>query len=379
MSDAAYPAFADEELARRERLVAALLRESDVDAVVAYAAGRNHEAYWLASWPGTRESYLMWPAQGVPILLVQLFNHVPNARRMARRVDVRWGGPSNARTLVAALRERGAVRRVGVVGGMPWAVADDVRREVPGIELVDLTSRVRALRAVKSLAEIERYRVACRLADRAMEALERETRPGMREAELEAVVECAYGRDGRHGIHFMATTPMRAPLIGVPSQVQSQRRLEPGDVLITEITAEYWGYGGQIHRAYAIASEPTAEYGRLHDVAVEAFERVCGVLRDGATSEDVLDAAEVVHERGLTIYDDLLHGAEQLQPILKTRRTTHTPVPSFTFRENMVVVVQPNVVRDDGLAGLQVGETVRITRTGVERMHAYPMRFVRCG
>jgi hypothetical protein len=86
----------------------------------------------------------------------------------------------------------------------------------------------------------------------------------------------------------------------------------------------------------------------------------------------------VVHERGLTIYDDLLHGSSQLPPILKTRRTTHTPVRSFTFRENMVVVVQPNVIRDDERAGVQVGETVRIARGGVERLHAYPMRFVRC-
>jgi hypothetical protein len=32
-----------------------------------------------------------------------------------------------------------------------------------------------------------------------------------------------------------------------------------------------------------------------------------------------------------------------------------------------------------GTAGLQVGETVRITKDGTERLHAYPMRFVRCG
>lgn len=374
-----YPAFSDAELARRRALVIELMRATGLEALVAYAAGRNAESYWLANWPGTRESYLVWPLHGDAILLVQLFNHVPNARRMAVGADVRWGGPSNARSLVLALRERDAVRRVGVVGGLPWAVADEIRREIAGLELVDVSARMRALHLVKSTEELERLRVACRLTDRAMEALEREARPGMREAELEAIVECAYGREGRHGIHFMATTPMRDPRVGVPSQIQSHRRIAPGDILITEITAEYWGYSGQIHRAYAIASAPTDEYRRIHDVAVETFDRVCAVLRDGATSEDVLDAAEVVHDRGLTIYDDLLHGTDQLPPILKTRRTTHTPVAPFTFREDMVVVVQPNVIREDGRAGLQVGETVRITKTGVERLHAYPMRFARAG
>lgn len=374
-----YPTFSDAEFARRRALVAELMRANGLEAIVAYAAGKNAESYWLANWPGTRESYLLWPARGEPILLVQLFNHVPNARRMTVGAEVRWGGPGNAASLAAALRERDAVRRVGVVGGLPWAVADEVRRTISGVELVDVTRGMRALHLVKSAEELDRLRIACRLTDRAMLALEHEARPGMREAELEAIVECAYGRDGRHGIHFMATTSMRDPRIGVPSQIQSHRRIEAGDVLITEITAEYWGYSGQIHRAYAIAAEPTDEYRRLHDVAVETFERVCAVLRDGATSEDVLDAAEVVHERGSTIYDDLLHGTDQLPPILKTRRTTHTPVPTFTFREDMVVVVQPNVIRDDGDAGLQVGETVRITKGGIERLHAYPLRFVRAG
>lgn len=378
MGEELFPEFSDAEIARRRGLLADLMREQDVECVVLYGAGKNAEAYWLTNWPGTRESYLVWPRTGEPVLLVQLFNHVPNARRMTRGAEVRWGGSTSAATLADLLRERGMTRRVGVSGALPWRVADELRQKIAGLELVDLSAKVRALHLVKSAEELERLRIACRLTDRAMVALEREVRPGMREAELEAIVECAYGREGRHGIHFMATTPMRSPEIGVPSQIQSWRRIAAGDVLITEISAEYWGYSGQIHRAYAIGADPTPEYRRIHDVAVETFERVCGALRDGATSDDVLDAAEVVHERGLTIYDDLLHGTNQLPPILKTRRTTHTPVKGFVFREDMVVVVQPNVVREDTRAGMQVGETVRITRDGVERLHAYPMRFVRC-
>ncbi len=374
-----YPEFSEAEFARRRALVAGLLRDADVDCLVAYGAGKNAEAYWLTNWPGTRESYLVWPRSGDGMLLVQLFNHVPNARRMARGADVRWGGPSKAASLIETLDTVGARRRVGVAGSLPWRVADEVRAKRSGLELVDLSAKMRALHLVKSAEEMKRLRIACRLTDRAMEALEREARQGMREIELEAIVECAYGREGRHGIHFMATTPMAEPAIGVPSQIQSLRRIEKGDVLITEISAEYWGYSGQIHRAYAIGADPTPEYRRIHEVAVETFEHVCAVLREGATSEDVLDAAEVVHERGLTIYDDLLHGTNQLPPILKTRRTTHTPVRDFVFREDMVVVVQPNVVREDGRAGVQVGETVRITKDGIERLHAYPMRFIRCG
>jgi Xaa-Pro aminopeptidase len=355
----------------------------DVDCLLLFGAGRTMDVQYLVDWPGTRESYLILPASGSPTLLVQFFNHVPNAKRVARLDDVRWAGPGSIDGVVAALAERMPEgRRLGLVGGVSWRLTGAIRERLPKTDVVDLTYELRMVRAIASEEEIGYLREAARMTDIAMTALERETRPGMRERELVHVVESAItAAGGTPGIHFMATTPMSAPMIGVPSQLQSDRVIASGDVLITEISAHSWGYGGQVHRAYAIGADPTAAYQRLHDVAAEVFERIRGVLRDGATVAHVLDAAEVVHERGLTIYDDLLHGTDQLAPVIQTRRTARHPQPeSFVFRENMVVVVQPNVVTDGtGTSGLQVGETVRITKDGAERLHAYPMRFVRCG
>jgi Xaa-Pro aminopeptidase len=375
--------FREAELARRATAVRARMASQDVDGLLVFGAGRTMDVQYLVDWPGTRESYLIFPASGSPVLLVQFFNHVPNAKRVARIDDVRWAGAGSIDGVVAALAERMPEgRRLGLVGAVSWRLAAAIRERLPRVDLVDFTNELRMVRAIASQEEIAYLREAARMTDAAMIALERETRPGMRERELVHVVESAItAADGTPGIHFMATTPMSAPTIGVPSQLQSDRIIAVGDVLITEISGHSWGYGGQIHRAYAIGAEPTAAYQRLHDVAAEVFERIRGVLRDGATVAHVLDAAEVVHERGLTIYDDLLHGTDQLAPVIQTRRTARHPQPeSFVFRENMVVVVQPNVVTDGtGTSGLQVGETVRITKDGAERLHAYPMRFVRCG
>ena len=376
------PRFSEAELARRATAVRARMAIQDVDGLLVFGAGRTMDVQYLVDWPGTRESYLIFPASGSPALLVQFFNHVPNAKRVARLDDVRWAGAGSIDGVVAALAERMPEgRRLGLVGGVSWRLAAAIRARLPKVDLVDFTNELRMVRAVVSDAEIAYLHEAARMTDAAMIALENETRPGMREHELVHVVESAITRaGGTPGIHFMATTPMSAPAIGVPSQLQSDRIIAAGDALVTEISAHHWGYGGQIHRAYAIGADPTAAYQRLHDVATETFERIHGVLRDGATVADVLDAAEVVHERGLTIYDDLLHGTDQLPPVIQTRRTARHPQPeSFVFRENMVVVIQPNVVTDGtATSGLQIGETVRITKDGVERLHAYPMRFVRC-
>jgi hypothetical protein len=41
----------------------------------------------------------------------------------------------------------------------------------------------------------------------------------------------------------------------------------------------------------------------------------------------------------------------------------------------MIVVIQPNVVTRDHTAGVQTGEMVLITTTGIERFHAIPRGF----
>lgn len=357
------------------------MSDEGIECLLLYGRGRDLDVQYLSDWPGTREAYLVFPREGDPILFVQLSNHLPNATRTAAVDDVRWGGVDSAASLTAALRERDLARgRIGLVGAVPWQHQAALARALPEVAWADAGAILRDLRQIKSDEELARLRIACRFTDMAMEALERDVRPGLREDQLAAIVECAYSHDGgTHGIHFLATTPMRAPEIGVPAQIPSRRVIERGDVLITEISAEHWGYSGQIHRAYAIGEPPTDAYRRLHDAAVECYERMVAVLSEGATAQSVVDAAEVVHDRGYTLYDDLLHGTNQLPPILRSRQTLHRPVPDFTFREGMVVVVQPNVVTANARMGLQVGETVRVTKTGVERLHAYPMRFVVCG
>ncbi|HJT59541.1 MAG TPA: M24 family metallopeptidase, partial [Ktedonobacteraceae bacterium] len=140
------------------------------------------------------------------------------------------------------------------------------------------------------------------------------------------------------------------------------------------------GYPGQILRPFAIGMPPTPQYQHMYDIAVETFHRIASVIRPGATVDDVLDAGEYIHSAGFSIYDDLLHGfgGGYLPPVLRTRRTSPRPPAPLTFKENMTVVIQPNVITEDERMGVQVGELVRVTHTGVESLHRYPLRFVRC-
>ena len=379
-----YPRFSDAEFSRRYQAVRAIMAEADLTAIVLYGLpGFDAEVQYLSNFPVSREAVLLFPAEGEPALFVQYFNHLPTARSLACFPDVRWGGPDTIVSAAEQMRERGLTsQRFGFAGLFPAQRLATLQKELPEATFVDVTAQLLHLRLFKSPEEVEFMRKGATFSDLAIEALEQQVRPGITEQKLAAIVEDAYlGLGGKTHIHYMATTSMNNPGVCVPSQYLSQRVIEQGDVLITEISASYHGYAGQILRPFAIGTLPTAEYQQLFEVAVETFSRIAHVLRDGTTSEEILETAEYIHARGFTIYDDLVHGfgPGAYYPSLRTRRTSAKPPQPFVFRENMTVVIQPNIITENERMGVQVGELVRVTRNGVESLHRYPQHFIRCG
>ena len=181
---------------------------------------------------------------------------------------------------------------------------------------------MRMMRTVRSVEEIDRIRLASKLTDQSIQAMAQELKEGMREDEIPAIIEPVYLKQGGYaGIHFMSSMPMRNPDFPVPSQFHSSRKLQKGDCLITEISGAYSGYSGQIHRTFSIGEGPTAEWKRMHDAAVEGFETLTRVIKDGATTTEAEEAAEIIHKRGYSIYDDLVHGVNQYPPIFQTKTT----------------------------------------------------------
>jgi len=375
-----FPSFSEADIARRHEALRHLVERHGAVGALVYGAGRfQSDLQYLSNWPGGWEGFVVLPLAGEPVLLVQLYNHVPLAERLSLIPNTRWAGPDSVKTVADCLRDLGGGHRVGLIGALPFSHYERLQALLPQTIWVDLTPAFRELRSQYSAEEMDFFRLAARLTDRSMERLERELRPGLREYELAAIVESAYLEAGGYaGIHFMASTSMRDPQAFVPHQYQSNRQLRAGDVVLTEISGSFWGYTGQIHRTFFLG-EPTPEYVRIHDVAVAAFEAIEGVLKHGATVEEVLTAAELIDQAGYAIFDDLLHGANQYPPILRTRSSDHGSSRGFVFQEDMVVTVQPQPITPDRRIGLQFGETVRITRSGVERLHRYPRKMVVVG
>jgi len=372
-----YPRFSDAEYARRHTALGKVLETAGVDHVLIVTDHRSGNApQWVTGWPGTVEAYVIFKPGERMTMHVEWFNHFPLAKRLAVGVDVRWGEHRGIQKTVEELKRRGA-KRVGLIGPL---VVSKCRVLEEHFHVVLLDAEYVRLRLIKSEEEIDWLRIGAALSDAGLKELIDNCRPGLSERELANLVERAYvGQGGTTFIHYIGVTSMADPHICVPPQFASSRKVKTGDVVFCELSASFWDYSGQVLRSFTVGADPTPLYRDLHAAAEAAFDTVTAKIRHGTTMQEIIDAAGVIEKRGFTIYDDLMHGfgGGYFPPIVGSRSRPAGPLPKMTLEENMTVVVQPNVVTRDHKAGVQVGELIRVTKTGFQRLHSAPRGFFR--
>ncbi len=112
---------------------------------------------------------------------------------------------------------------------------------------------------------------------------------------------------------------------------------------------------------------------------MECYHRVFEVLKPGNTGEDVKRAAGFIEAKGYRTQDALLHGwgitIEPPRVDLPCALIKRELAP-VTFREGMLLVLQPHVVTADARRGVQVGNLVTVEARGARSLQRYPMEFI---
>jgi Xaa-Pro aminopeptidase len=367
------PGFTAAEYARRRHRVTEIAAQHGVDVVVGYGAHRSGSVVpWLTGWPVTREAVVVLAPGRQPILLVNFYNHVPNARRIAHEAAVEWCGERTADTVRDLLARLGGARRVGVMGAVPAALGDALASRA---QVLSLDREYLRLRQTKSQEELAWLRYAAALTDASAAALVAAAVPGATELDLVAAVEAAYaGTGATNHIHYVAATSMAEPDRCVPGQWPTTRRLDTGSAVIFELSTS-WGpdYPGQLLRTVTVEAAPDPLYRDLHAVAEAALAAMVRRLRPGVSAVELLQAADLIRDAGFTTVDDLVHGlgGGYLPPVL-SHRTRPDGLDTEPLREGMTLVLQPNVCTSDLRAGVQTGELFLVTADGAARMHDFP-------
>src|SRR5262249_8425064 len=207
---------------------------------------------WLTQWPVTAEAVGVFTPRERDAVFVQYVNHTPQARIIADKADVAWGGESSIRAAIEVLQRRGARQnRVATIG--PVGVEQHAALSAKFGALRSLNRNYVRLRQVKSAEELDWLRIGAHFSDLGMSALRNGIRSGLNERELGDLVERAYISQGATNvIHYIGVTSMNAPDLAVPRQFPRMRPVQGGDVVVAEISAAFWEHPGQVLRSFGL-------------------------------------------------------------------------------------------------------------------------------
>ena len=253
---------------------------------------------------------------------------------------------------------------------MPLGFARELRTAL-GAEPLDGGEVVRATATTRTPVELARIERAAAMADEGFRCLRETARVGMTEFELAAEIDSAMqamGSEDNFGL--MSTGPHNIAIRAI-----TERRLEAGDVIVSEITPCHRGYFAQLCRTF-ILGEPSDLQREKYDLLLRAQVAGLEAAKPGLPSSGIARAVnEVIGAAGYAEYCR--------QPYMRTRGHglglggvvpyDVTESASPVLETDMTMVIHPNqYIPETGY--MMLGDTVAIEADGPRSLTQTPRR-----
>ena len=367
--------FDPAEYAARQSRAAKALQEADLDALLMFAP-ESH--YWICGYDTfgfAMFQCLVLTAEGELHLLTrmpdlrqaQLTSTLPDAHI---HIWSQYEGCNPAQDLANLLGDLGITGRIGFesdTAGLTDHNGQLVRAAVPG--LTEASDLIRALRRIKSPAEVAMHRRAADLSDDALDAGLAVTGPGAFEGDILAAMQGAVFKGGGDyaGNEFIIGSGPGALLCRYFS---GRRHLDPQDQLTLEWSGAFARYHAAMMRT-VVVGQPNDAQKRMHDVAREALEACESAITPGAPMGDVYAA----HAR---VFDKAGLGHARLQACGYGMGAVYNPIwvdfPMFyennplPMQENQVFFLHMIAMDSDAGLAMTLGHSVLVTPHGAERL-----------
>ncbi|MEP6922366.1 MAG: Xaa-Pro aminopeptidase [bacterium] len=156
----------------------------------------------------------------------------------------------------------------------------------PPQTIIDPASIVHEMRVLKSPEEVELMQRAADIAAEAHREAMKAARAGMKEYEVEALIELIFKRRG-------AAAPAYTSIIGAGANatvlhyINNDGELKDGDLLLIDAGAEYKGYASDITRTFPINGHYSKAQREIYDLVLEAQLACVEMVRPGTTHEQL--------------------------------------------------------------------------------------------
>lgn len=156
----------------------------------------------------------------------------------------------------------------------------------PPRTIVDPATIIHEMRVIKSDDEIEIMQRAADIAAEAHVEAMKTVRPGMKEYEIEAMLESFFRRQGASGPSYTSIVGGGANAT-VLHYISNTGDLRDGELLLIDAGAEYKGYASDITRTFPINGKFTKPQREIYDLVLETQVACVEMVRPGTTHDEL--------------------------------------------------------------------------------------------
>lgn len=350
--------------ARRIRRVQDLLREADIDLLLATPSADLVHLIGYRGHVSERPTLLAVPAEGRPVIVLPRLEAPRLAAPSTMSVES-YEETEDPYAVVARVLGGRTPARVAI-SDQAWAtVLLGLQRLYPSARFEAAGLLLRALRMRKETDELELLRRAADAVDRAFDVIIRSPFAGRTEHQMAELISGAVGDEG---LDTAGWGPIVAsgPHSASPHHMTGDRVIEDGDAVILDYGGALQGYQADTTRTVHVG-RPNADFEQAYRVVREAQEAAVQAVRPGVPAEQVDAAArDIISRAGYREY--FVHRTGHGIGLDTHEEPYIVQGNALVLEPGMTFSVEPGVYLP-GRFGVRIEDIVAVTETGCERLN----------
>ena len=337
--------------------IAAKLKEYEIDAMLLTGeANRFYGAGFFAT--GTDAVALVTAEKSY---FITDSRYIEAAGRKITDAELCLTGHGRGYTVqLAEMVQRHNIRRMGFEEAYMTVQEWETYRKALPCELVPATALLTEMRKVKDAEELEALTAAQRIAEKALEDVLPEIRPGKTEKEIAALLQY---RMLVHGAEDMSFDPIvvSGPNGSLPHGVPSDKEIQAGEFLTMDFGCIYNGYCSDMTRTVAIGYV-TDEMREIYNTVLQAQLAGIETAKAGVTGKAVDKAArDVIEAAGYGQYFSHSFGHGVGVEIHESPNAS--PLNEQPFPAGAVISAEPGIYIP-GKLGVRIEDVILLTEEG---------------
>lgn len=289
------PISREERLARLAK-ARTLMKQNGIGAIIVEPGASLDYFTGVQWWRSERLTAAVIPVQGDPIVVTPFFEKPSVEESLKVPAEVRvWQEDEEPLKLVADfLRERGvAGAPVGFEETNRYWILDRLTQQMPGVKIVSANPVARALRMLKSPAELALMQAAADVTIAAFRDIRPKIREGMTPSDITELYNAAViARGGANpgGLVLLGEASAYPHGSGKPQHVRK------GEVVLLDCGCEVHGYQSDISRTFVFGAPPTAKQRKVWTQMRRGQDIAMAAAKVDAPAGSVDDAVRNTYE-----------------------------------------------------------------------------------